>query len=158
MTPTDLKYLEHAYDLARQSYDEGGIPIGSVLVSGDRIIGAGHNRRVQEGDPIAHGEMDAIRKAGRQPNYAHTTLYTSLSPCMMCAGTIVQFRIPRVVIGENKNFGGNEDFLRRHGVEVVVVNHEGCTNLMRKFISERPRDWYEDIGDASIASRPAKIE
>ncbi len=149
MTPTDSKYLENAYNLARRSYEEGGIPIGSVLVSGDKIIGAGYNRRVQDGDPIAHGEMDAIRKAGRQTNYAHTTLYTSLSPCMMCAGTIVQFGIPRIVIGENKNFGGNEDFLRRHGVEVIVVNHEECTNLMKKFISERPVDWYEDIGGKS---------
>jgi len=97
-------------------------------------------------NPIAHGEMDAIRKAGRQKNYTQTTLYTSLSPCMMCAGTIVQFGIPRVVIGENENFGGNEAFLRKYGVEVIVVGHEGCANLMKKFISERPGDWYEDIG------------
>jgi len=146
MTSIDSRYLENAYNLARRSYEEGGIPIGSVLVSGDKVIGAGYNRRVQDGDPIAHGEMDAIRKAGRQKNYTQTTLYTSLSPCMMCAGTIVQFGIPRVVIGENENFGGNEDFLRKYGVEVIIVGHEGCTNLIKKFISERPGDWYEDIG------------
>jgi len=146
MTSIDSRYLENAYNLARRSYEEGGIPIGSILVSGDKVIGAGYNRRVQDGDPIAHGEMDAIRKAGRQKNYTQTTLYTSLSPCMMCAGTIVQFGIPRVVIGENENFGGNEDFLRKYGVEVIVVGHEGCANLMKKFISERPGDWYEDIG------------
>jgi cytosine deaminase len=146
MISIDSRYLENAYNLARRSYEEGGIPIGSVLVSGDKVIGAGYNRRVQDGDPIAHGEMDAIRKAGRRKNYAETTLYTSLSPCMMCAGTIVQFGIPRVVIGENENFGGNEDFLRKYGVEVIIVGHEGCTNLIKKFISERPGDWYEDIG------------
>ena len=146
MISIDSRYLENAYNLARRSYEEGGIPIGSVLVSGDKVIGAGYNRRVQDGDPIAHGEMDAIRKAGRQKNYTQTTLYTSLSPCMMCAGTIVQFGIPRVVIGENENFGGNEDFLRKYGVEVIIVGHEGCTNLIKKFISERPGDWYEDIG------------
>ena len=108
----DPALLTRAFELAHKSFDEGGCPIGSVLARGSSVLGEGHNQRVQLGDPIAHGEMDALRNAGRQRSYAGTTLYTSLSPCMMCAGTIVQFGIPHVVIAENRNFGGNEDFLR----------------------------------------------
>jgi cytosine/creatinine deaminase len=143
----DAQFLEEAYLLAKKSFDEGGLPIGSVLVRAGEIIGAGHNQRVQQGDAIAHGEMDAIRKAGRQATYKDTVIYTTLSPCMMCAGTIVQFGIPRVVIGENANFGGNEDFLRQRGVEVVILNDPKCTALMERVIRERPGDWFEDIGE-----------
>jgi len=148
LTETDRRHLARAYDRAAESFAEGGLPIGSVLARGETVLGQGHNQRIQKGDPIAHGEMDAIRKAGRQASYAGATLYTTLSPCLMCAGTIVQFRIPRVVIGENRNFGGNEDFLRQHGVEIVVADDPGCIELMGRFIRERPEIWNEDIGAA----------
>jgi len=148
MTDTDQKHLARAYDLAAMSFSEGGLPIGSVLARGETVLGQGHNQRIQKSDPIAHGEMDAIRSAGRQKSYAGTTLYTTLSPCMMCAGTIVQFRIPRLVIGENRNFGGNEDFLRRLGVELIVADDARCIELMGRFIRERPAIWNEDIGAA----------
>ena len=143
----DLQFMEEAYALARKSFDEGGLPIGSVLVRGGQIIGAGHNQRIQLGDAILHGEMDAIRNAGRQRTYKDAVIYTTLSPCMMCAGTIVQFGIPRVVIGENVNFGGNEKFLRERGIEVVILDHSGCLKLMERAIRERPGDWFEDIGE-----------
>jgi len=147
LTETDRKHLRVAYDEAKAGYDEGGCPIGSVLVRGEVIVSQGRNQRVQKGDPIAHGEMDALRKAGRQRTYRDTTLYTSLSPCMMCTGTIIQFGIPRVVIGENKTFGGNEDFLRSKGVEVVVADDADCIALMTRFIEEKPDLWNEDIAE-----------
>ncbi|MFA5965408.1 MAG: nucleoside deaminase [Sphingomonas sp.] len=140
--------VARCYELARKSYDEGGLPIGSVLARGAEVIGEGHNQRVQQGDPIAHGEMDCLRNAGRQASYAGMTLYTSLSPCMMCAGTIVQFGIPHVVIAENANFGGNEAFLRERGVRVDIVDDPACTALMARFIAERPALWNEDIAAA----------
>ena len=143
----DPALLTRAYELALKSYGEGGCPIGSVLARGAEIVGEGHNQRVQQGDPIAHGEMDALRNAGRQRSYAGTTLYTSLSPCMMCAGTIVQFKIPCVVIAENRNFGGNEDFLRSRVVEVEIVGDERCIELMGRFIAEQPALWNEDIAE-----------
>jgi cytosine deaminase len=124
-----------------------GIPIGSILVEDGRIVGRGHNKRVQKADAIAHGEMDCLRQAGRRRSYRNTTLFTTLSPCMMCSGTIVQFNIPRVVIGENQTFGGNEDFLRSHGVEVVVLNDLRCVSLMKRFQHEYPDIWAEDIGE-----------
>jgi cytosine deaminase len=144
---TDRRMLRIAYEEAKAGFDEGGCPIGSVLARGDAVVARGRNRRVQDGDPIAHGEMDALRRAGRQRSYRDTTLYTSLSPCMMCAGTIVQFGIPRVVIAENTTFGGNEDFLRGRGVEVVVADDPDCIALMTRFISERPELWSEDIAE-----------
>ena len=152
MSVDDAKWMERALQQAQQSYDAGGLPIGSVLVrhhpSGeDELLGEGHNQRVQEGDPIAHGEMDCLRKAGRQRSYRDTTIYTTLSPCMMCTGTIVQFRIPRVVIGENVNFGGNEEFLRSKGVEVVILDDPKCKELMARLIAEKPELWNEDIGE-----------
>jgi creatinine deaminase len=147
MTPEDEKFLGQAYELARKSFEEGGLPIGAVLVRNGNVIGRGYNRRIQEGNPIAHGEMDCMRDAGRQKSYRDTTMYTTLSPCMMCSGTIVQFGIPRVVIGENENFGGNEEFLRKRGVEVIIANHKGCIDLMKRMILERPSDWMEDIGE-----------
>ena len=147
LTDTDRRMLRIAYEEARAGFDEGGCPIGAVLARGGRAIARGRNRRVQDGDPIAHGEMDALRRAGRQRTYRDTTLYTSLSPCMMCAGTIVQFGIPRVVIAENVTFGGNEEFLRERGVEVIVADDPDCIALMTRFIEERPELWAEDIAE-----------
>ncbi len=140
-----LAFLPAAYEQALKSYKEGGLPIGAVMVEDAAIIAVGHNRRVQDGDPIAHGEMDCLRKAGRRRDYAGITLYTTLSPCMMCAGTIVQFGIKSVVIGEARNFTGNVEFLRQHGVDVVVLDDPDCIELMARFIRERPELWYEDI-------------
>ena len=147
LTDTDRKFLRLAYDEAKAGYDEGGCPIGSVLAEGERLISRGRNQRVQGGDPIAHGEMDALRKAGRQKSYRKMTLYTSLSPCMMCTGTIIQFGIPRVIVGENRNFGGNEAFLRERGVEVIVADDPDCVALMARFIKEKPALWNEDIAE-----------
>lgn len=147
ITDTDKRLLRVAYDEAKAGYDEGGCPIGSVLARGGDIVSQGRNQRVQGGDPIAHGEMDALRKAGRQKTYRDTVLYTTLSPCMMCSGTIVQFGIPRVVIGDTTNFGGNEDFLRSRGVEVVIVEDPDCVALMQRFIAEKPELWSEDIAE-----------
>ena len=147
LSETDNKMLRIAYEEAKAGFDEGGCPIGSVLERAGKVVAQGRNQRVQKGDPIAHGEMDALRKAGRQSTYRDTTLYTSLSPCMMCSGTIVQFGIPRVVIGEAVNFGGNEDFLRARGVEVIVSNDQDCIDLMDKFIKEKPELWAEDIAE-----------
>ena len=147
LTNTDGEFLRIAYEEALAGYNEGGCPIGSVLAEGDALISQGRNQRVQQGDPIAHGEMDALRKAGRQKSYRNMTLYTSLSPCMMCAGTILQFGIPRVVIGENTTFGGNEDFLRSRGVEVIVADDPDCIALMQRFIAEKPELWNEDIAE-----------
>jgi creatinine deaminase len=147
MNSIDHKFMRMAYEEAKAGYDEGGCPIGSVLARGESLLSRGRNQRVQLGDPIAHGEMDALRKAGRQKSYRDTTLYTSLSPCMMCTGTIIQFGIPRVVIGENKTFGGNEELLRSRGVEVVIVNDAKCVALMERFIREKPQLWAEDIAE-----------
>ena len=147
MNADDRRLLRIAYDEAKAGFDEGGCPIGSVLARGNEIVSQGRNQRVQKGDPIAHGEMDALRKAGRQKTYRDTTLYTSLSPCMMCSGTIIQFGIPRVVVGENQNFGGNEAFLRSKGVEVIVADDPDCIALMQRFITEKPELWAEDIAE-----------
>jgi cytosine deaminase len=144
----DAKFLRMAYAEAKAGFDEGGCPIGSVLAEADRLIARGRNQRVQQGDPIAHGEMDCLRKAGRQITYRRMTLYTSLSPCMMCTGTIIQFGIPRVVIGEAANFAGNPQVLRQHGVEVIIADDPDCIALMARFIRERPELWNEDIMEA----------
>jgi cytosine deaminase len=138
-------FMQAAYQQALKSYQERGLPIGAVMVEFNEIIGEGHNRRVQDGDPTAHGEMDCMRRAGRRTHYHDVTLFTTLSPCMMCAGTVVQFGIPRVVIGENKSFPGNIDFLKKHGVEVILLNDPQCESLMRTFILEKPDLWNEDI-------------
>ena len=147
LNDTDRNMLKIAYDEARLGFEGGGCPIGSVLARGGHEVSRGRNQRVQQGDPIAHGEMDALRKAGRQKTYRDTVLYTSLSPCMMCSGTIIQFGIPRVVIGENKTFGGNETFLRQHGVEIVIADDPDCIALMERFIREKPELWAEDIAE-----------
>lgn len=141
-------FLEAAYAEAAAGFAEGGIPIGSVLVYKGEIIGRGHNRRVQKGSAILHGEMDALENAGRQPAsvYRKCELYTTLSPCPMCSGTILLYGIPKIIIGENKTFMGEEELLRAKGVEVTVLNDAACYNLMQQFIKKSPELWNEDIG------------
>ena len=145
LTEFDKKMIELAFLQAKVSADSGGLPIGSVLVRGETILGVGHNQRVQRGDPIAHGEMDALKNAGRQKTYKDTTLYSSLSPCMMCSGTIVQFKIPRVVVNDMETFGGNEDFLRERGVKVIDAAHAPSIAQMKAFIAANRALWDEDI-------------
>ncbi|MDZ7791385.1 MAG: nucleoside deaminase [Xanthomonadales bacterium] len=141
--------MRAAVEEARQGLAEGGIPIGSVLVHRGRIIGRGHNRRVQSGSVVLHGEMDALENAGRQPArvYRESTLYTTLSPCPMCSGAIVLYGIPKVIVGENRTFMGDEEHLRARGVEVTVIDSEECVALMERFIAESPELWNEDIGE-----------
>ncbi len=142
------KFMEAAIEEARQGFAEGGIPIGSVLVHNGVILGRGHNRRVQKGSAILHAEMDALENAGRQPAavYRESTLYTTLSPCSMCSGAILLDGIPRVVIGENSTFTGEEELLRSRGVRIEVLQDHACTGLMRRFIEEKQELWNEDIG------------
>ena len=142
------EFLEAAIAEAEAGRAEGGIPIGSVLVHQGKILGRGHNRRVQRGSAILHGEMDALENAGRQRAavYAESTLYTTLSPCAMCSGAILLYRIPHVVVAENVTFLGEEDLLRSRGVTVDVLQNERCIEMMRQFIAENPRLWNEDIG------------
>ena len=142
------QHMRAAIEEARQGLREGGIPIGSVLVHGDVVLGAGHNRRVQQGSTVLHGEMDALERAGRQPAsvYRECTLYTTLSPCPMCSGAILLYGIPRVIIGENQTFLGEEELLRSRGVEVTVLQDAECIELMTRFIEENPQLWNEDIG------------
>ena len=144
----DDSFLAEAIEEARQGVREGGIPIGSILVHGDKIIGRGHNRRVQRGSAILHGEMDALENAGRQPAsvYRESVLYTTLSPCSMCSGAILLYGIPRVVVGENRTFLGEEELLRSRGVSVEVLQNEECIRLMQEFIRQNPGLWNEDIG------------
>ena len=141
-------FLQAAIDEARLGLNEGGIPIGSVIVHGGRILGRGHNRRVQKGSTVLHGEMDAFENAGRQTAqvYRECVLYTTLSPCPMCSGAILLYGIPKVIVGENKTFMGDEDLLRSRGVNVEVVQDETCIAMMREFIAARPELWNEDIG------------
>ena len=143
------QFLQAAIEEAEAGLAEGGIPLGSVLVHDGQIVGRGHNRRVQSGSAILHGEMDALENAGRKPAdfYRHCTLYTTLSPCSMCSGAIVLYGIPRVVIGENQTFLGEEQWLREHGVELQVLNNTHCIGLMRQFIADKPQLWNEDIGE-----------
>jgi creatinine deaminase len=142
-------FMKAAYEEALKGYQEGGIPIGSVLVHNGKIIGRGHNRRVQRGSVVLHGEMDALENAGRQSAsvYRECTIYTTLSPCPMCSGTILLYGIPRVVIGENSTFMGEEELLRSRGVSLEVIDHPGCKALMQQFINEQPNLWNEDIGE-----------
>lgn len=141
-------FLQAAIEEARQGAAEGGVPIGSVLVHQGRIIGRGHNRRVQRGSAILHAEMDALENAGRQPArvYRESVLYTTLSPCAMCSGAILLYGIPRVVIGENQTFVGEEALLRSRGVQLDVVQDATCRELMRDFVAAHPELWNEDIG------------
>jgi cytosine deaminase len=141
-------FLAAALAEAEAGLAEGGIPIGSVLVYQDKIIGRGHNRRVQQGSTVLHGEMDALENAGRLPAavYTRSTLYTTLSPCAMCSGAILLYRIPRVIVGENQTFLGEEELLRQRGVVVEVAQDSCCIELMRRFIAAKPSLWNEDIG------------
>lgn len=142
------EFFAAAIDEARKGLAEGGIPIGSVLVIDGRIVGRGHNRRVQQGSVIRHAEMDCLENAGRLPAsaYQRATLYSTLSPCDMCSGAALLYGIPRVVVGENHTFRGPEDYLSKRGVEVVMVDSEECRQLMARFIEDHPDLWHEDIG------------
>ena len=141
-------FMKAARQEAEQGRDEGGIPIGAVIVHEGQIIGRGHNQRVQMGSAILHGEMDALENAGRQPAaiYRHCTLYTTLSPCPMCSGAILLYGIPHIIVGENKTFQGEEDLLRSRGVTVTVLQDEQCIRMMTEFIRTKPALWNEDIG------------
>ncbi len=143
------KFLVAAIEEAKKGLSEGGIPIGSVIVYKGKIIGRGHNKRIQNGSVVLHGEMDAFENAGRQAAsvYKACTLYTTLSPCSMCSGAILLYGIPKVVIGENKTFLGDESLLKSRGVAVEVVNNKTCIELMESFISMNPKLWNEDIGE-----------
>lgn len=142
------EFMQASIDEAKKGLSEGGIPIGSVLVHKDQIIGRGHNRRIQNGSPILHGEMDALENAGRLSAsiYKDSILYTTLSPCSMCSGAILLYEIPKVVIGENVNFLGEEELLKSRGVNIEVLQNQECINLMSKFIKTHPELWFEDIG------------
>ncbi len=140
--------MQMAIDEAMAGRSEGGIPIGSVILHEGRVIGRGHNRRVQQGSAVLHGELDALENAGRQPAnvYRHCVMYTTLSPCAMCSGAILLYEIPRVVIGENQTFMGDETLLRSRGVDLSVLQDETCVRMMREFIEQEPELWNEDIG------------
>ncbi|WIG61663.1 MAG: Cytosine deaminase [Ktedonobacterales bacterium] len=142
------EFMRAAFEEAWAGWDEGGIPIGSVLVIDGRIVGRGHNRRVQQRSAILHAEMDCLENAGRltAADYSRATLYSTLSPCDMCSGTALLYKIPRIVIGENQTFQGPEDYVRSRGVDLVILDNEDCIRLMREFIAARPALWNEDIG------------
>jgi len=143
------KFLKEAIKEAEIGLNEGGIPIGSVLVYNDKIIGKGHNKRIQKGSVVLHGEMDALENAGRLAAsiYKKCVLYTTLSPCSMCSGAVLLYGIPKVVIGENNTFLGSESLLQENGVEVIVLNNQECMDLMKNFIQDKPELWNEDIGE-----------
>ncbi len=140
------RFMRAAIAEARAGLSEGGIPIGAVLVKNGRIIGRGHNRRVQEGNAMKHAEIDCLMNAGRVRSYKGTVLYSTLMPCYLCGGAAVQFRIPRVVVGESRTFAGSEEFLRKHGTEVINLDLEECVEMMQAFIRKHPSLWNEDIG------------
>ncbi|MBR8830330.1 MAG: tRNA-specific adenosine deaminase [Chroococcopsis gigantea SAG 12.99] len=139
-------FIVEAIEEAKQGLREGGIPIGSVLVRDGKIIGRGHNKRVQDADPITHAEIDCLRNAGRIGSYGDTILYSTLMPCYLCAGAVVQFGIKKVIAGESSTFSGAREFMESHGVEVIDLNLNECKGLMRDFIAHHPRLWNEDIG------------
>jgi cytosine deaminase len=149
MEPGTDQHLQEAIAEARQGRAEGGIPIGSVLVIDGKIVGRGHNRRVQQGSAILHAEMDCLKNAGRlkPEDYHRAVLYSTLSPCDMCSGTVLLYKIPKIVIGENTTFRGPEDYVRSRGVELVILNNAECIQMMRDFIAEKPELWNEDIGE-----------
>ncbi len=139
--------MQEAIYQAKKSFQEGGIPIGSVLVKNGEIIAKGHNKRIQESNPILHAEMDCLNNAGRLSSYKDLVIYSTLMPCYMCSGTIVQFKIPKVVVGESETFPGAKNFLESHGVNVIDLRLPECINLMKKFIESNPMLWKEDIGE-----------
>lgn len=140
------RFMKSAIEEARKGLSEGGIPIGSVLVKEGRIIGKGHNQRIQKGDPMAHAEIDCLRNAGRIGSYKDTVLYSTLMPCYLCAGAVVQFGIKKVVVGESRTFEGAPQFMKQHGVEVINLDSSECYEMMQDFIKENRELWYEDIG------------
>ncbi|MFH7030580.1 MAG: nucleoside deaminase [Heteroscytonema crispum UTEX LB 1556] len=140
------EFMQAAVDEAKQGRQEGGIPIGSVLAKDGKIIGRGHNKRVQDGDPVTHAEIDCLRNAGRIGSYRGTTLYSTLMPCYLCAGAVVQFGIKKVIAGESKTFPGAKEFMVSHGVEVIDLSLDECEKMMSEFIEEKPELWNEDIG------------
>src|SRR5215471_11102270 len=142
------QFLKAAISEAKTGFEEGGVPIGSVIVHNGQIIGRGHNKRIQKGSAVLHAEMDALENAGRQPAsiYRNCVLYTTLSPCPMCTGAILLYGIPKVVIGENQTFLGAEELLIRNGIEIIVINDKECIDMMRNFINTNPELWNEDIG------------
>jgi creatinine deaminase len=142
----DRELMALALGQARVSLDSGGVPVGAVLSAGGQLIAAGHNERVQRGDPVAHGEIACLRNAGRRSSYADTTLYTTLSPCPLCTGAILLFQIPRVVVGEAQTYLGDLGFLTDRGVEIVLLDDDGCVAVMREFQQRYPQVWSEDIG------------
>lgn len=141
------KFMSAAIDEAKTGLSEGGIPIGSVLVRDGKIIGRGHNKRVQENDPVIHAEIDCLRNAGRIGIYSDTVLYSTLMPCYLCAGASVQLGIKKVIAGEDETFSGAREFMESHGIEVINMNLEECKNLMKDFIEKNPELWFEDIGE-----------
>ncbi|PPS45091.1 nucleoside deaminase [Chroococcidiopsis sp. TS-821] len=140
------EFMTAAIAEAKQGRDEGGIPIGSVLVKDGKVLGRGHNKRVQDGDPVTHAEIDCLRNAGRIGTYRGTTLYSTLMPCYLCAGAVVQFGIKKVIAGESETFSGAKEFMESHGVEVIDLDLDECKKLMQEFIRENPQLWNEDIG------------
>lgn len=140
------EFMAEAIAQAKQGLREGGIPIGSVLIKNGQIVGRGHNKRVQDNDPVTHAEIDCLRNAGRIGNYKDTILYSTLMPCYLCAGAVVQFGIKKVIAGESKTFLGAKEFMESHGVEVIDLNLEDCQQLMEEFIQANPHLWHEDIG------------
>lgn len=139
-------FMQEAISEAKQGLQEGGIPIGSVLIKDGEILGRGHNKRVQDGDPVTHAEIDCLRNAGRVGTYKDTTLYSTLMPCYLCAGAVVQFGIKKVIVGESATFPGAKEFMESHGVEVIDLNLDECKQLMSEFIHNNPQLWNEDIG------------
>lgn len=141
------EFMQRAIEQAQKSRREGGIPIGSVLVKNGKLVAEGHNKRVQERNPILHGEMDCLNNAGRVGSYRDTVIYSTLMPCYMCAGTIVQFKIPKVIVGESRTFPGAREFMESHGVEVIDLDLPECISMMESFIADCPELWNEDIGE-----------
>lgn len=141
------EFLKAAIDEAKKGLEEGGIPIGSVLVRDGKIIGRGHNQRIQKNDPVTHAEIDCLRNAGRVGNYKNTILYSTLMPCYLCAGAVVQFGIKKVIAGESRTFAGAEEFMKQHDVEVINADSKECYELMQEFIKKNPELWNEDIGN-----------
>jgi len=141
------EFMQAAIVEAKSGMAEGGIPIGSVLVKNGKLVARGHNKRVQENNPILHGEMDCLFNAGRVGSYKDTVIYSTLMPCYMCAGTIVQFKIPKVIVGESRTFPGAKEFMQQHGVEVIDLDLPECVDMMENFIQTHPELWNEDIGE-----------
>ncbi|GAB3246609.1 nucleoside deaminase [Larkinella harenae] len=147
MNTMNDEFMQEAIRQARKSLAEGGIPIGSSLVKEGKLVASGHNKRVQENNPILHGEMDCLNNAGRVGSFRNTVIYSTLMPCYMCAGTIVQFKIPKVIVGESRTFAGARAFMEQHGVEVIDLDLPECVEMMNEFIAKKPEIWNEDIGE-----------